>query len=159
MTDATTTLTEAPPATPAEFVDRFAAGWRDPSPEAFMPILHDDVRMIQPLMPDLTGYEGLRRFLNGTLALIPDLRGEVVRWGAQGDDLFVELRMHGTLGGRPIAWNVVDRFRLREGKATERETYFDPAPIARAVLTRPRAWPAFVRSQLAARRVPAPESP
>lgn len=150
MTPAATTQT--PPATSAEFVDRFAAGWRDPSPEAFMPILHEDIRMIQPLTPDLVGYSGLRQFLRGTLALFPDLRGEVLHWGAHGDDLFIELRLTGTLGGRPIAWTVVDRVRLRDGKATERQTYFDPAPIGRAVLTRPKAWPAFVRGQLAARR-------
>jgi ketosteroid isomerase-like protein len=144
--------TEAAPATAADFVDRFAAGWRDPSPEAFIPILHEDVRMIQPLMPDQVGYEGLRRFLRGTFAIVPDLRGEVGRWGAHGDDLFIELRLRGTLGGRPIAWNVVDRFRLRDGKATERQTYFDPAPLVKAVLTRPKAWPAFWRSQIAARR-------
>jgi predicted SnoaL-like aldol condensation-catalyzing enzyme len=150
------TATEAPPATVAEFVDRFAAGWRDPSPEAFIPILHPEIRMIQPMMPELVGYDGLRRFLGGILGLIPDLRGEAARWGAHGDDLFVELHLKGTLGGRPIEWTVVDRFRLRDGKATERETYFDPAPLIRATLTRPRAWPAFVRSQVAARRAGAP---
>ncbi len=151
MNDATST-TEVPPATHEDFVDRFAAGWRDPSPEAFMPILHEEIRMIPPLMPDQVGYDGLRRFLRGTFALFPGLRGEVVRWGAHGDDLFIELRMRGTLGGRPIAWTVVDRFRLRDGKATERETIFDPAPLALAVLTRPRAWPAFWRTQVLARR-------
>jgi hypothetical protein len=76
----------------------------------------------------------------------------VVRWGAHGDDLFIELRLRGTLGGRPIAWTVVDRFRLRDGKATERQSYFDPAPLVKAVLTRPKAWPVFWRSQVAARR-------
>src|SRR4051794_27436532 len=102
MTNATATTTTEAPASAAEFVDRFAAGWRDPSPEAFMPILHEDVRMIQPLMPDLVGYAGLREFLRGTFALFPDLRGEVLTWGEHGGDLFIELRMRGTLGGRPI---------------------------------------------------------
>src|SRR4051794_37976757 len=152
MTDTAAATTDAPPTTAAEFVDRFAAGWRDPSPEAFMPLLHEDIRMIQPLMPDQIGHEGLRRFLRGTFALFPGLRGEVLRWGGHGDDLFIELRMRGTLGGRPIAWNVIDRFRLRDGKATERETTFDPAPLAWAVLTRPKAWPGFWRTQFVARR-------
>lgn len=143
---------DAPPATAAEFVERFAAGWRDPSPEAFEPILHEDVRLIQPMMPTLVGYDGLRTFVRGVLSIVPDLRGDVLRWGAEDDALFIELRLRGTLGGAPVEWTVVDAFRLRDGRATERTSYFDPKPLIGAVLTRPKAWPVFVRGQLAARR-------
>jgi len=34
----------------------------------------------------------------------------------------------------------------------ERESYFDPLPLLRALLTRPRAWHALARARLRQRR-------
>ena len=55
----------------------------------------------------------------------------------------IELRLHGTLGTRPIAWTVVDRIVLRDGLIAERTAYFDPLPVAFKLL----------RSPIASRRV------
>jgi hypothetical protein len=41
----------------------------------------------------------------------------------------------------------VDRITLRDGLAIERVAFLDPAPLLRAVLTRPRSWPRFARLQ------------
>jgi hypothetical protein len=80
-------------------------------------------------------------------ALIPDLHGEVERWGSRGHTLYIELTLRGTLGGRPLSWRACDRVTLRDGVATERESYLDPSPILAAVARSPRAWPRFLRIQ------------
>ena len=51
----------------------------------------------------------------------------------------IEIRLHGTLGGRPLAWTAVDRLVLRDGLIAERHSYFDPLPLLGALLKRPRA--------------------
>jgi hypothetical protein len=48
----------------------------------------------------------------------------------------------------PTAWRAVDRLTLRDGLLVERRSFFDPGPLLVDVLTRPRAWPRFVRAQL-----------
>ncbi len=73
------------------FVRVFAEGWGHPGGAdsfvtRFLPVLDQEVRMVQPLMPVLVG--------------------------------------------------------------VERVAYFDPTPLLRALLTRPRAWPGFARMQL-----------
>jgi hypothetical protein len=135
------------------WVQEFIEGWRAPeSPEAcaahFERILDPEVRLIQPQLPDLIGYDGLRNgFMAPLFALLPDVHVEVERWATRGNDVLIELIVRGTLGGRPVAWRGVDRVTLRDGLAVERETYLDPLQIFATVASRPRAWPRFVRSQ------------
>jgi SnoaL-like domain len=133
----------------AEFAARFADYWRAPTPERLSLVLADRVRLIAPMTP-VTGTlaEGQRAFA-GLFELIPDLTGEMHRWGATADGVLIEFTLSGTAGGKPISWSAVDRFVLAEdGLATERVTYFDSLPVALAAATRPRAWPAFLRSRL-----------
>jgi len=133
----------------ADFAARFAEYWRAPTPERLSLVLADRVRLIAPMTPvtdTLTAGQGA---FAGLFELIPDLTGEVHRWGATEDGLLIEFTLSGTAGGKPISWGAVDRFVLGEdGLATERVTYFDSMPVALAAATRPRAWPAFLRSRL-----------
>jgi SnoaL-like domain len=135
------------------WVAGFAEGWRAPvDPEAFVAHFRDllapDVRLIQPQLPTLVGHQAfLEEFARPVFALIPDLHGEVERWGTDGDTLYIELTVSGTLGGRPVSWRVCDRVTLLDGMAIERESYFDPTVLMGAVLKRPRAWPLFLRLQ------------
>jgi hypothetical protein len=133
----------------ADFAARFADYWRAPTPERLSLVLADRVRLIAPMTPVTdTLAEGQRAFA-GLFELIPDLTGEVHRWGATADGILIEFTLSGTAGGKPISWSAVDRFVLGEdGLATERVTYFDSMPVALAAATRPRAWPAFLRSRL-----------
>jgi ketosteroid isomerase-like protein len=109
-------------------------------------MLAPEIRMIQPQLPALVGHRAFEEdFVKPLFALIPDLHGEVERWGSRGDSLYIELTLRGTLGGRPLSWRVCDRVTLRDGVAVERESYFDPSPILAAVAITPRAWPRFVR--------------
>lgn len=88
------------------------------------------------------------RFAWPLFALIPDLHGQVERTAVGADCAYIELTLRGTLGGSPVAWRVCDRTTLRDGLVVERESYFDPLPLLRAILTRPRGWPAFARTQM-----------
>jgi hypothetical protein len=53
--------------------------------------------------------------------------------------VFLELTLRGHLGRKPIEWTVVDRIILEDGLIRERRSYFDPAPLLRAVALRPPA--------------------
>jgi SnoaL-like domain len=142
------------PATQArEWITGFAEGWRAPSgPEEFAahfrPMLAPDVRLIQPQLPTLVGHVAFEeQFVKPVFALIPDVHADVERWAASGETLYIELTLHGTLGGRPISWRACDRVTLRDGVAVERESYFDPVPVLAAVARTPRAWPRLVSLQ------------
>jgi ketosteroid isomerase-like protein len=136
-----------------EWVRGFAAGWSDPvSPEAFAdhftPLLDPEIRLIQPQMPVLVGHEAFRRgFVEPLFGLIPDLHGTVGGWASDGDRIWIELELEGTLGGRAVTLQTVDRITLREGRAVERKAFLDPLPLLLAVATRPRVWPRFARLQ------------
>ena len=136
----------------------FAEGWRAPaSAEAFadyfQPWFDPQIRLIQPQLPTLVGHQAFReRFARPLFALIPDLAGHVERFAIGADCAYIEMTLRGTLSGRPIAWRVCDRASLREGLVVERESYFNPTPLLRAILTRPRGWPALARARRRSRR-------
>jgi ketosteroid isomerase-like protein len=148
-----------PPATAPEgaaqaWATGFTAGWRAPSsPEAFAAhfreMLAPEIRLIQPLLPTVVGHRAFEeRFVRPLFGLIPDLYGDVERWAARGDTLYIEMTLHGTLGGRALSWRVCDRVTLRDGVAVERESYFDPAPLIAAIARSPRSWPRALRMRV-----------
>jgi ketosteroid isomerase-like protein len=138
----------------------FAEGWLAPASadaftDHFQSWFDPHIRLIQPRLPTLVGHQAFReRFARPLFALIPDLDGQVERFAIGADCAYIELTLRGTLGGRPIAWRACDRATLRDGLVVERESYFDPAPLLRALLTRPRAWPALARARRRQRRGP-----
>ena len=142
-----------------EWVEGFARGWRAPGgAEAFAlhfrEMLAEDVRLIQPQLPAIVGRRAFEEeFVRPLFALMPDVRGEVERWAARGEELFIEMTLHGTLGGRRLSWRVCDRVTLRGGVAVERESYFDSLPLLAAVVRTPRSWPRYLRVQ-ASRVIP-----
>jgi ketosteroid isomerase-like protein len=135
------------------WVAAFAEGWQAPTSadafaDHFEPWFDPHIRLLQPQLPMLVGHHAFReRFARPLFALIPDLHGQVERSAVGHDCAYVELTLRGTLGGRPVAWRVCDRTTLRNGLVVERESYFDPTPLLRAILTRPRAWPALARAR------------
>lgn len=140
------------------WVQAFAEGWRAPgTPDAFADHfdrwLDPEIRLVQPQVPDIVGRAGFReRFVRPLFALVPDLHGTVEGWAASGDTIYIELRLEGTVGGRPVRMRSCDRVKLRDGVAVERLAYLDPTPLLAAIIRTPRSWPRFVRQQLAARR-------
>jgi ketosteroid isomerase-like protein len=136
-------------ATAADFVRRFAEYWKAPTPEALDTVLAEQVRAAAPMTPVTHTLEEARRVFAELFELIDGLTAEVHRWGATADGVLIEFTLSGMAGGKPISWDVVDRFVLGEdGLATERVTYFDSAPIVLTAIRRPRAWPAFLRSRI-----------
>jgi len=133
----------------ADFAGRFAAYWRAPSIDGLDVLLAPDVLLVAPMTPTTrTLAEGKRAFAT-ILELVPDLTGEVHRWGATEDGVLIEFTLSGNAGGGPVSWDAVDRIVLREdGLASARISYFDTAPLISTVARRPRAWPAFLRSRL-----------
>ena len=146
--------THADAAAAEAWVRGFEEGWRAPNGPVglaahFGPMVDPEVRLIQPQMPLLVGREGLLEgFARPLFELIPDVHAAVEKWAVRDDVAFIEIRLEGTLGGRPISLRVVDRVTLRDGVAIERESYTDPIPLLLAVLRRPRAWPRFLRTQV-----------
>lgn len=133
----------------ADFARRFQEFWAAPSPPRLDALLADPVHLVAPLTPSTDTLEDGRRTFAALLGAIPDLTGEVHRWGATADGVLIEFTLSGTAGGGSIAWHAVDRFVLGDdGLATERISYFDPAPILTTIARRPRAWPVFLRSRL-----------
>ena len=136
------------------FVEAFAEGWRAPNDlqrmlAHFTPMLTEDVRLIQPQIPTLVGREQFRTgFAEPLFALMPDLHGEVDHWAARGDVVYIHIELRGTLAGRPAAFNSCDRITLRDGLIAERVAFSDPGLLIAAILSRPRAWPTFARTQV-----------
>ena len=145
---------EAPARSAEEWVEDFTRGWRAPGgPQAFAShfreMLAEDVHLIQPQLPAIVGRRAFEEeFVRPLFALMPDVRGEVERWAARGEELFIEMTLHGTLGGRRLSWRVCDRVTLRDGVAVERESYFDSLPLLAAVVRTPRSWPRYLRVQV-----------
>ncbi len=151
----------------SDFVERFARWWSDPDPDRLGDLLTEDVRLVQPIAPNTFTLADAVEAFRDLFRFLPDLRGAVHDSAADGDLLFIHFTLSATYGGRPIAWDAVDRFVLREdGLATERVSFFDSQPLAAQMLLRPRGWTQLVRSgfrpQLRARppaRASAPGAP
>jgi hypothetical protein len=133
----------------AEFVERFEAYWRAPTPQGLEAILAPQARLVAPLTATThTREEGIRAFA-ALFELVEGMHAEVHRWGPTADGVLIEFTVTGKTGGKPISWHAVDRFVIdAEGFASERVSYFDSAQLALTIARRPRAWPAFLRSRL-----------
>jgi ketosteroid isomerase-like protein len=144
--------------TAAEWVEGFAEGWRAPTDadsfcDHFEPLLGDEMRLVQPQMPERVGKLAFReQFARPLFSLLHDVRGTVGSWAAseEGDDtiVFVELEIRARLvGGRPVTLRTTDRITLRGGVAVERIANLDPLELLGPVALTPRAWPAFLRAR------------
>src|SRR4051794_32353615 len=108
------------------FVADFASGWTRPAPHAWDHLLAVDIVLHQPLLPPISGRAAFAAEYARLLRLVPDLRGQVLSRAARGNTLFLELRLQGTLGRRPLSLFLVDRLtldssgRVRERRGTPR---------------------------------------
>jgi ketosteroid isomerase-like protein len=125
----------------ADFAAFFAAGWAigAADPEAFF--AHFSARMApdavlkQPLSPTRHGPDGLRAVLEPLFEALPDLRGELTRWGPTDDGVIAELVLHSDSTG--IRWTMLDVIQLRDGQIARRDAHFDPLPLVAALARRP----------------------
>lgn len=121
------------------FVEQFRTLWAAPSVERLDALTHPDVCYVQPLLPDVRGREAAGSYWRRIFTLMPDLRIDVVNSAASADNVvYIEFRIIGTLGGKPVSWPAVDRYELDEiGRVRRRVLYCDSAQMVPAVL-RPR---------------------
>ena len=133
----------------AEFVERFKRFWAAPDPAALDELMHEDARLVQPLMREARSRAAYAGAMRRLLAVMPDLHGRTHRWGPTEDGVLIEHTLAGTLGGKALSWDLTDRITLRDGRVVERIAYFDPLPLVLAGLTRPRAWVPLLRIRFA----------
>ncbi|MFC6881445.1 MULTISPECIES: nuclear transport factor 2 family protein [Actinomadura] len=123
-----------------QFVADFIDFWNDPSPQRIPEILHPDVVLTQPLAAPMRGIAAVQEEFRRIWRFLPDLHVQVDRWRGDGDVLFIELRLRAHAGGELVEWPGIDRFVLRDGKAVQRMTYFDPLPVLAKVVKHPSLW-------------------
>jgi hypothetical protein len=145
--------------TAAEWVQGFAEGWRAPTDadsfcDHFDPLLSDEMRLIQPQLPEAVGRHAFREeFARPLFSLLHEIRGTVESWAsrAEGDDevVFIQLTIQAKLaGGRPVALHTIDKITLRSGVAVERVASLDPLELLGGIALSPRSWPTFLRARL-----------
>jgi hypothetical protein len=145
--------------TASEWVDEFAAGWRAPAdPDSFCDhfdrVLADDIRLIQPQLPETVGKRAFREeFARPLFDLLSEIRGTVESWAsrAEGDQevVFIQLTIRAKLaGGRQVALHTIDKITLRDGVAVERVASLDPLELLGGIALSPRSWPTFLRTRL-----------
>lgn len=120
-----------------QWVQGFIHVWEAPRErlDALMDLLSDDIVLKAPTTPPMSvGRAAGRQAFERAFRAMPDLRAVVHRWSATGETVFIDMTFHATIGGRPVAWDDVDRFRFERGVAVERVAYFDPGPVRRAFL-------------------------
>lgn len=129
----------------ADWVAAFVDLWSAPAQNVarFTDVLDPAIRLIAPGVPTTTGHDAARRAFERLFKALPDMRGDVIRWSAEGDTLFIEMTFTATIGRRKLTWANVDRFAFVNGAAVERIAYFDPTPVRLAFLTSPRGWRQF----------------
>jgi hypothetical protein len=145
--------------TAAEWVDEFAAGWRAPTDaesfcDHFDRVLADDIRLIQPQLPETVGKQAFREdFARPLFELLAEIRGTVESWASRQEDenevVFIQLTIRARLaGGRQVALHTIDKITLQDGVAVERVASLDPLELLGGVALSPRSWPTFLRARL-----------
>ena len=142
---------------PESIVRWFAEGWDDPGDldalcGYFLPGIRPDVRLVQPGTGVLTGHEGFRRLFALPFAVLAEIRIDVGRWAASGDDVYIEYEMSGRLERRHVSWTGANRLTFRDGLLAERIAWFDPTVLLRAIARRPTSWTRAATALAAARR-------
>ena len=99
------------------FLARYLAAW--PS--------FDVDRMPEVVHPEATiHHSGMERPISGAAepdyaraikALMPDISLEVRNWAAREDVVFIEYELSATVGGKPLTWTGIGRFKLRGERA------------------------------------------
>jgi ketosteroid isomerase-like protein len=129
------------PSVHQQVVDLFAKGWDHPDPHAWDELLAEDAELVQPLVRSGRGRVVWQEEARRLLRLAPDLRGDVVGRAGRDDVVFIDVRISATVGGKPLIFRSLDKLLISpDGRVLRREAFFDPVPVALALLLRPAAW-------------------
>jgi ketosteroid isomerase-like protein len=130
----------------ARFAERFSDTWRTPDLAKHEALWSEDIVLTQPMMGTVRGKQACRQAFARLFALVPDLHADVQSVGHGTNQVFIEFTLSGTYGGKPIAWDAVDRFTFIDGLIAERISYFDATPLVLKLLSRPRGWDRLART-------------
>lgn len=108
--------------TPAEYVAWFNGLWHTGDPSGWGPeVFTSDAIMLDPTGTS-TGAEAAAADFLLLFKYFPDLRGEVMSWGHNGTEIFINWRF---VVGKGINCPVVDKFSFGGGLVSYRQAYFD----------------------------------
>jgi ketosteroid isomerase-like protein len=130
----------------ARFAERFSDTWRTPDLAKHEALWSEDIVLTQPMMGTVRGKQACRQAFARLFALVPDLHADVHSVGHGTNQVFIEFTLSGTYGGKPIAWDAVDRFTFTDGLIAERISYFDATALVLTLLGRPRGWDRLART-------------
>lgn len=119
----------------SDWVDAFIYVWDQPRKrlERLLALLDENIFLKIPSSPPSRGKAEARSEFLRIFHNMPDLRADIHHWSVRGNILFIELTFHTTIGGQDVSWNNVDRFIFRDGVAIEREAFFDPTVVGKAL--------------------------
>lgn len=107
-------------------VAAFARFWAKPDMSQAGGALAPDVAGWWPGRAEpVRGREAYARPLADLLALVPDFRLEVAEHATEGNVIFIRWIAHGTLAGRPLSFDGVDRIKVRDGQVAENRIVCD----------------------------------
>jgi hypothetical protein len=111
------------------FLERFQDLWRDPDPDGYADLWHEDGTLSHPTMKEPLRQEAIPDYVRRLKSFAPDISLKVERWAANGETLLIEWTLSATFGGERVEVPGVDRFTLRGDRATDGVAYFDTMPL------------------------------
>jgi len=130
----------------AQFAAQFADTWRTTDLAKHEALWSEDIVLTQPMMGTLRGKPACREAFQRLFTLVPDLHADVHTVGHGEKQIYIEFTLSGTYGGKPIAWDAVDRFTFTNGLIAERVSYFDATPLVLKLVFRPSGWDRLART-------------
>lgn len=120
------------------FVAAFASHWRD-AEGGFRSLMHPGatLRVAGARVP--YAFEEAERFVAGVKRAIPDIELRVLDWAARGPSVFTEWEMTGSIAGRRVTWQGINRNTLDGPKSRAGVSCWDRASLLEQVVPdRPR---------------------
>lgn len=113
-------------------LDRLIEATNDHDVDAMMECFHQDYRSEQPLHPE-AGFGGREQVgKNWSLMFeeVPDLRLDVLRSAIAGDEVWMELRVHGNkVDGNSFEYRGMTVWGLRDDRIAWARLYFEPVAV------------------------------
>src|SRR5690606_33776933 len=103
------------------WMEPFAALWRcgRASLEKSTSIFGPGIHLSAPGLRSTTGHAAGREAFRKTFDVFPDMSAAIEGWAEQSNALYIEMTFTATVGGKPMRWRRVDRFRIENGVIVE----------------------------------------
>lgn len=106
------------------FVEAFAEHWRDER-GGFARLMHPGATLHVAGGREPLSYDDAERFVATVKQGIPDIALRVLGWAARDSSVFTEWEMTGTIGGRRVAWQGINRNTLDGAKSRDAVSRWD----------------------------------